>query len=142
MAVYGWFLKHKRSGQLLRIDSPQLATIVSSLVEATRFDTQAQATAALEFVKAGPMMGGIELEVVDATIHDPPIPDANPEVVPTREEILQAAHESGAARRAAHDEARREFNEQPSDVLVPHPGTDIVAAKVRMSPTRKRTVRK
>lgn len=139
MTLYGWFLKHKRTGKLVRIDGDNV-TVVDTLVEATRYARECDAQNAKFTALTLPMGKGIEYEVFDATIHDAPTPDANPEVVPTRDELLKAAYEGGAARRAAHDAARKEFAEQPSGIIIPHPGEQPVVKRARaaMKTTRRR----
>lgn len=132
--MYGWFLKHKRTGQYVRFDPPSTVTVVAELQAASRYETQNHAFAAIMDIQLLPMMlshrgGQIELEAVDATIPEPQVPDADQTPVVSRDDLLKAAHEAGAERRARHDAARAEFAAQPSGYIVSHPGFDADAPK-------------
>lgn len=133
MALYGWFLKHTRTGKFVRVTDADIIVVEPS--EATRFSGMGDALAAREGLQLRhAMMRGIELEVVDATIPDEPTPDADATPVPTRDAVLKAARERGADRRTAHGKARAEAKAQPTGRIIPHPGF--------AKPKRKKAVRK
>lgn len=131
-AKYGWFIKHARTGQFVRFDAnDDSVTVVSQPREATMFDLYPEAADVAVHIMGLPLMAGVMLGIVDATIHDDPIPDVDTTPVPTREEILAAAHAGGEERRIKHAAARMAFNAQPSGLLIPHPGEPEVPKRKR-----------
>jgi hypothetical protein len=120
---YGWFLKHTRTGSYVHVEGDKY-TAVSGIREATRFETQVQAIVARDAFNRQPMTSGIVFAIVDGTIPDAPPPDNDLFTPPSRQDLLKAAYEAGAERRARHDEARRLAKAAPreGDVLLPHPG--------------------
>lgn len=136
-ALYGWFVRHARSGQFVRFDPDQqrTASVVLNIREATRFDKQREALDVAAFIATLPMMHGVRLDVVDATIPTPHVPDADKTPVQSREAMLAEAQAAGAARRAAHAAARATHRAKPSGRLLPHPGAP--KRRKRKAPAKK-----
>jgi hypothetical protein len=96
--------------------------IVETMLEASFFATHDEAHQAGTKIPDLPMTKGLILQIVDGTIHDAPAPDADNTPIPTRAEVLQAAHDAGNDRRVVHAASRAKFRDAPSALIIPHPG--------------------
>jgi len=108
-APYGWYLRHLKTGRLVRLamDASQEAgvdvvvdviDVVERTVEATQFPKREHAADMLAWLNSGTEPFP-PCDVVDATIPAEPISDTNPVTVKSQDEIVREARERGARER-------------------------------------------
>ena len=103
---YGWFLRHRITGRFVRIDNilSRLASVVDDIRDADRFETREQAQSVYDFLSG---LSFPPCVVVDATIPQNAIPDADTAKVPTLDDVL--------------DDVRRRAAEAYQVPLLSHP---------------------
>jgi hypothetical protein len=98
--TYGWFLRHRVTGSFARIVDPRdgVATWEDRLRDATHFDHRKYAQDVADFIAPG------AYDVLDGTIFNDPIPDANPEDLKakSREEVQAELRRQAAEYFAKH----------------------------------------
>ena len=90
---YGWYLRHVRTGKLVRVDPvADRVDVVDTTWEATQFPEHDHARDMLWWLQSGtePMPA---CDIVDATIPEEPAPDVRQ--VRSQEEIIKEARERG-----------------------------------------------
>jgi hypothetical protein len=100
LGKYGWFLRHRVTGSFARIADPRegVATWEDRLRDATHFDHRIHAQDVADYIAPG------AYTVVDGTIFNDPIPDANPEdkIARSREEVQAELKRQAAEYFAKH----------------------------------------
>lgn len=76
--TYGWFLRHKRSGKFVHIDTRNdRVTVCPDATTATRFDTMERANEAYVLLSQNSITFPV-CEIIDLTLNQTLVPDADP----------------------------------------------------------------
>lgn len=109
---YIWTIRHRRAGEWLTIAKDgQSFTLTPDLKKATHFDGNTLAAEAVQKLllswTPAARWSALDIQIVDQTIPDEPIPDADPAPVwPGRNELIASVMAAGEPRREAARKAR------------------------------------
>ncbi len=118
--MYGWLIKHERSGAYGVVTAHPggvEVTVVSDPAAATLFEKRGHALEVIAHCERESSTFP-DCDVVDYSTPDAGTPDADQAPVPTLAEIIAAAREQGAERRADHAAGRAARRSQPSARLI------------------------
>jgi len=142
--TYGWLIKHEKTGGygVVHVAPDGISvTVARHPNEATMFPTRREVVDTLLFLQRSSSTFP-DCDVVDYTLPEQPIPDADTAPVPSLGEIKTAALAAGEPRRLASRAARLSIRSQPSGQLIPkQPRAAKAAAKKTAKKTKKKGAR-